>query len=55
MCVAHATKDCKMSHGKRIGGACLWCLAIAILSSLRIGDFAIIGGPEAHVSRLGVQ
>ena len=39
-----------MSDGKRIGGACLWCLVIAILSSLRTGDTAIIGWSEAYVS-----
>ena len=50
MCVAHASKDCKVSHGKRIGGACLWCLTIAMFSLLRTGDLAIIDGSEAHVS-----
>ena len=50
VCMAHASKDCKMSDGKQIGGACLWCLVIAILSSLRTGHIAIIGWSEAYVS-----
>ena len=50
VCMAHASKDYKMSDGKQIGGACLLCLVIANFSSLRTGDLAIISGSEAYVS-----